>query len=156
MKKLILLLSFISIQFINAANYGMFRLTATNLGYTDSEEAIFLLNSSGEIKFLENRNYWDVDVDFFFGEVTLTVETMGDEQNSRGILTLKDNRLIDGCAAYLDYQNESGETLSPRSFKLERWSKKNKRYYPVFNRNFEFSDECFTRLLKDYSHYSMF
>ena len=155
MKLFAICLVSILLQSVNAASYGLFKFTV-NPPSGVVEEVVFLLNSQGEIKVLDNPDYFKINSDYFFGELNLRVVTGGDEDNSRGAFKLVNNKLVDGCAAFIDYKNEYGEAMAPRTFNLQRWNKYRKKYENAYSKDFIFSEACFEVLLSDYSDYSFF
>lgn len=155
MKSLLIGLMTLTALTTQAANFGKFKLTVET-GYYDGEEVVFLMNSSGDLKMLENSDYYSIDTQFFFGENTLDIRSGGDDDIVIGTIYMKDNKAIDGCAAMLSLSNEAGETLGTNSFKLERWNKFSKRYESVYKSGFEFTKSCEDKLLADYADFSIF
>lgn len=149
-------LSFAILAFLMASSsfafsYGKFKLS-TGTGLYEPEEVIFLLNSSGNIKMLENDDYYTIDGSLFFSEVTLSIQSGGDEDFIVGTVTLKDNVIVDQCASFVDAKNQYVERMGPKFFKLERWNKYKKAYLPVKAKGEQFSDACFQNLLEPYPY----
>jgi hypothetical protein len=155
MKNFILLAALIYGLTANAANFGKFKLTVET-GYYDGEEVVFLMNTSGEIKMLENDSYYTIKPQFFFGKNTLLIESGGDDDKVEGIIHLENNKATDACAVLLSLSNKAGELLWPKGFKLDRWNKFSKRYESVYPQNFSFSEKCESELLADYQDFSIF
>jgi hypothetical protein len=130
---------------------GKYLLDADN-----GEEVIFLLNSNGEIKILENDYYYSITVSRFFTEFSLDIESGGDEQvtHAYATLTVKNNKLvfIEKCEVLVDGPNE---WLSEVSLKLLKWNKKNKKYEQIKNTGSKQSNEkCYNNLILDYRHFN--
>lgn len=145
---LILMASLLSTQ-AYAFTYGKFKLSV-GTGFYDAEEIIFLMNSAGKVKILENDDYYEIDSSLFFSEVTLSIQSGGDEDFVVGSITLKDNVILDSCASFVDAKNEYLMRLSPSSLKLERWNKYKKKYVAVPKAGAGFSEACFSDLLSGY------
>ena len=155
MKNLILILIATLSLSAQAANYGKFRVVAKN-GYYDDEMVVFLLNSNGKVKILENNDWFTVEASYFFGETTLSFRSGGDEDHVEGVISLKDNKATDGCAAFIDLKNEWAEIMSKDSFTLERWNKYSKKYESLYSSEFEFSSECEQEMMADYEGFEVF
>jgi hypothetical protein len=149
MKNIILLAAILLGASVNAANFGKFKLTV-NPGYYDGEEVVFLLNSAGKIKVLENDSYYDIDSDYFFGDVTVNFRSGGDEDHVEGSISLQNNKAVDGCAALVDVKNGWLTILGMQSFELERWNKFSKKYESVFTNGFQFTEECEQGIIDNY------
>lgn len=148
MKKLILLLiaSLITSQ-AHAFTYGKFKLSVGS-GYSDAEEVVFLMNSAGKIKVLENDDYIDVYTSVFFSQTTILVNTgEGQEDFVLASITLDNNKAIDKCSAWVDAKNGYLSKLNPSSLKLERWNKFKKVYEDISQ--IESSRNCFEILLQE-------
>lgn len=155
MKKHLISLAFIlSIGAIQAASYGKFHLEV-NTGYFDSEKVEFLLNSSGEVRLLENRDWYTVTPSFFFGELSLTIQSGGDEEFILGKVILKDNQVQSACAAFVDAKNEVIEFLGATSFKLKRWNKRSKSFAPLYSSDQIFDEKCVKKLLEEYPEFEV-
>jgi hypothetical protein len=146
---LILALFIATLSSAYATNYGKFKLTP-NRSIIDSDVVVFLLNSSGDLKILENEYYYSVDSGYFFGEQRLEFISGGDEDALHAIFTIKNNKIVSGCAAYIDYKNEYAETMGIKGFKLERWNKYSRKYESMINKQTDAdSSECYDDLFRD-------
>lgn len=154
MKNVMLLAALLGGVSVQAANYGKFRLTV-NPGYYSGDKVVFLLNTSGTVKILENDNYYSVDSDFFFGDTTLEFRSAGDEDHIEGSISLKDNKAVDGCAALVDNKNGWLSFMTTKTFLLERWNKYSKKYETVYKNGFEFSEKCEEVISSNYSEFEI-
>lgn len=155
MKNLLILCFLILSVASNAANYGKFMLT-TDTQIWEPEGMTFLLSSAGEIKILENDDYYEIKSSFFFGEQTLTFRSGGDEDFVLGKVTLVNNKAISACAGLIDLPNRNLMTLGVKSFNLLKWNKSKKKYESVYPKNFKFSEKCEKELFSPYSEFETF
>jgi hypothetical protein len=132
-----------------AFSYGKFKVSMQS-EFGDTEEVTFLLNSSGNFKFLENEDYYSIDSSQFFDEITLDIQSGGDEDFMVARVVLKDNKVMERCASFVDAKNEYLILMGPNSFKFERWNKFTKAYELLKGEQGEFSDSCFDSLLAPY------
>tara|TARA_Y100000296_G_C5153038_1_gene247468 strand:+ start:684 stop:1163 length:480 start_codon:yes stop_codon:yes gene_type:complete len=135
-----------------ALSYGLFKLEVET-GYFDAESVTFLLNSSGEVKLLKNENYYSIETESFFDELTLFVRSGGDEDWVQAIFTLKNNELTRGCSALLDGPGSTISFLSPKRVQLTRWNKERKKFEVLKN---AMSDQksCYATLKEDFEDFS--
>ncbi len=137
-----------------ALNYGLFKLEV-DPGYFDKEEVTFLLNSNGDVELLENENYYTVKVESFFNEITLEIESGGDEDYIRAIYTLKDNQIIQSCSALFDGPGESLSYFGEGSVNLLRWNKKTKAFEAPLSKPVA-QKSCRAKLIEGYEDFSSY
>lgn len=155
MRNIFLLLTLVLGLNAQAANYGKFKLYV-DTGYYAPQEVVFLMNSSGEIKMLENNDYYKIDSQFFFGESTLNIRSGGDDDIVKGIVSLKNNRATEACAVFLSLSSGYGERLRiTRRFNLLRWNRFAKKYETVLKSDTLFSKKCEKKILADYPNFSI-
>lgn len=132
------------------ANYGKFKVIVAG-DFSSGEEAIFLMNSNGKIKILENDNYMEINAYSFFGDVTLDIRTSGDEDHIRGTVHLVNNKVIQTCSAFIDLKNDYQISYGSDSLKLLRWNKVKKAYEDINDQMAieEALQDCEENLLED-------
>lgn len=142
---------------VGAANYGKFKITMGG-NFHDTYSAVFLLNSSGEILFVENYDYMEIEAFNFFGETTLSIRSMGDEDFIKGLMVLDNNQLIQSCSAFIDQPNEYTHSYGINGVRLSRWSKSEKKYKPVAMKASVAQSEgqCYETLIESYSDFEQF
>lgn len=131
MKGLILLLALTITTNANAV-YGKYKFSMNFEWGSEDEKVEFLMNSQGDIKILENENWYEVDSSPFFGEVTLDFRSGGDEDYVIASATLKKDGyktvITSYCAAIVYGPNALISVTGPSVAKLQRWSKSSKKY----------------------------
>ncbi len=133
-----------------AFTYGMFKVSIGSEVY--EHEMIFLVNSAGQIKELENENWYDIESSLFFSELTLDIQGGGDEDFNVARITFKDNVIVDSCASFVDAKNKYVIKIGEQNLKVQRWNKYAKKYETVKTENEEFSESCFETLLAPFPY----
>jgi|GEM_PF-2251638 len=142
-------------QFINAANFGKFEFKMGS-DYQDDELIVFLLNTSGDITVIQDENYYEVEKSFFFGELSLTLTSGGDEQYTITSYTMVDNKLIEACTILVDGPNGYVSKMSDSYYGLNRWNKFAKKYEAVPNlQSVSTKEACFSRLLENFDDFEV-
>lgn len=145
----IIIFSLFTVLPAQAANYGKFKLVP-NSSIIESAPVVFLLNSDGDIKVLENRHYYSINNSFFFGELKLEFISGGDEDALHAIYNLSDNKITSGCAAFIDYKNGYAEKLTINGFKLLKWNKSSNQYESMITSDTNLDSEaCYEDLFRD-------
>lgn len=155
-----LILSLIALSFNVQANvYGKFKLEIKP-GHYDDQEVIFLLNSQGGIKFIENEYYYEFESLPFFGELTLNFRSGGDEDFMLGSFTLiSDNDVVKSvasCATLISAPAQYMERRGKSAIRLFQWNKMKKEYQRVSWGSKEASDKCFTQYTRRYPDFRVF
>ncbi len=148
--KILAILSLFALSFTSfAGNYGKFKVTY-NEYYSFS--AVFLLNSYGDIKILDNDQYLQIESSPFFGETTITVKSSGDEDHVKATFFMKDNKILKACSAFIDLKNDYIEPHRPKIVQILRWNKSKKAYEDIYNDALvnATNEECLTDLLSAY------
>lgn len=161
---IIMVFTFSSVFSAQAANYGQFKLKPKDNLPVHSDPVVFQLDSSGEIEITENKSYFEIIQNYFFGDIisgqTLEFIGGGDEQALHALYSLSDNKIIYGCAAYIDYQGNYAETLTIKNFKnfeLLRWNTDSENYELMITEKTEFDSEaCYAELFKNFDGIEIF
>lgn len=150
MKSTIITILLMALSFYAQANiYGKFKLEVRP-GHYDDQEVIFLLNSHGGIKIIENEYDYEFESLPFFGELTLNFRSGGDEDFMLGSFTLvTDNNVlksISSCAAHISVPAKYMIRRGSSTVRLMKWNKLQKEYELVDWGTEQASDKCFTQL----------
>ncbi|MCR9203518.1 MAG: hypothetical protein NXH75_03005 [Halobacteriovoraceae bacterium] len=131
MKGLILLLA-LSASLNASAVYGKYKFSMNFEWGSDNERVEFLMNSQGDIKIIDEGNYYNVTSYPFFGIISLDFRSGGDEDYVIASATLEkvgnQTVMTNYCAAIIDGPGGYVSLTGPRVAKLQRWSKSAKKY----------------------------
>lgn len=131
MKSLLFLAIFWSFQALATGSYGMY-LFETKPEWGSAESVTFVMNSSAEVKEIEDEYYFSIKSSMFFTEVTLDLRSGGDEEYflARAVLGEKDGQtvLLNYCAALIYGPSGIANTIGPSMAKLSKWNKRTKKY----------------------------
>lgn len=153
MKILSLIAALLLCQSALAASFGKFKIK-TAADYRAESEVIFLMNGQGDITILENDDYYDITTSSFFGELTFDVQSMGDEDFIKTNFTMRDNRILSGCSAWIDVKNEVLMPYSSSQVELLRWNKITKEYEDITADDYSSKeDACLKALTEEYSYF---
>lgn len=156
MKTLSLIVALLVSQATLAASYGKFKLKVA-ADYRDASEVVFLMNSQGDVTILENDDYYQIDTSSFFGELTFDIQSMGDEDFIKIAFTMRDNKLLSGCSAWIDLKNEVLMVYSSSQVELLRWNKLAKKYENITANSYSSQQEsCIEELVGNYPSFERF
>lgn len=152
----VLIFSFVLSQSLWASSFGKFKMTL-DADYRDQQSVVFLMNSQSEITIIEDDYYYEISSAPFFGEVALNFQSGGDEDYITALFVIRDNKLIQGCAAFIDAKNEAYHPYWNRSVDFSRWNKITRKYESLItDETLVKNEDCINELTQNYSGFDRY
>ena len=147
MKSLILTSAIIFLFSLNASVYK-YKLEFIGEGASD-HSVVFEIDDNGNINEIENKKYYEIDKQYFFGELKLTIRRRFQKEGYVGLYVIKNQQVSMGCAAYVSPEGYYG--IQANQSKLMVYDKTFNRYVSLLENDMVKASEeaCLDEILGD-------